>query len=491
MEILVPLALYGWIPIVLFLFRDLKGHRGVAAAYVIAWLFLPNAKFAFYGLPDYGKVTATSLGIGLAVLLFDPRRLGRVRPRWIDIPMALFCAVPIAASLSNGLGLWDGLSAAMNNTLSWGIPYLLGRMYFDRLAKLKDLALAVVLGGLVYVPLCWIELRMSPQLYHWVYGFRPTRFNASRYGGWRPNVFLDTGLELGMWMTAASLLGIWLWYSGAVRKLFGLRFGPLLCVLVVTTFLCKSTGALLLLAGGTSVLVAIRWTRTPWPAIALAVVPLVYVGVRSTNIYQGAELVNAARATFGDDRARSLEFRFENERLLAARAWEQPLFGWGGWSRGRVLDEYGTDRTILDGMWIDVFGKMGLVGLVAFFSAFLIPPLLCCCRLAGNRSSANEVAGALALSVLLLLYAIDCLLNAMDNPVYALSLGALATLAVSPRERPCDERNDARREETSDLPPKRRLWPPTDRPAEAVVRARQALSDIRRREENDLIARSE
>ena len=69
------------------------------------------------------------------------------------------------------------------------------------------------------MPLCLYEIRMSPQLHYLVYGFYPSFFGMSvRFGGYRPTVFLQHGLAVGMWMTSASLVGVWLWYSRASRR---------------------------------------------------------------------------------------------------------------------------------------------------------------------------------------------------------------------------------------------------------------------------------
>ncbi len=293
MESLVPIVLYGWPPAVVLIFRELRGHRAIAFAYVAAWLFLPSAQFPIRGLPDYDKMMATSMGILLAAGLIEPQRLLSFRPRWFDVPMTVFCFCPLASTFTNGLGLWHGVAVSMEHLWAFGIPYFLGRVYFDSFRSLFTLAKAILIGGLVYVPLCLIEIRMSPQLYLWVYGFRPRNFNAARYGGWRPNVFLEEGLELGMWMTVASLLGIWLWYSGAWKKSWGLAAGPLLCVLLGTTVLCRSTGALLLLAIGCGTLGLMRMTRSPWPAMALLLVPPVYIGLRASGAYDGHHVVQA------------------------------------------------------------------------------------------------------------------------------------------------------------------------------------------------------
>ena len=51
-----------------------------------------------------------------------------------------------------------------------------------------------------------------------------------RLGGYRPNVFFYTGLELGLWMTAASLAGWWLWRCGTIKKIGPFPFGLILAV---------------------------------------------------------------------------------------------------------------------------------------------------------------------------------------------------------------------------------------------------------------------
>jgi hypothetical protein len=464
MQLLVPIVLYAWLPAVLVIFRDLKGHRGLSAVFVAAWLFLPSTALQFRGMPDYTKVSATSLGVLAAIFLYEPARLAKYRFHWLDLFIATYCLAPIASALSNDLGLWGGLSNSLNFTLVWGVPYFLGRLYFDRFDKVRTLAKAIYIGGLVYVPFCLVEMRMSPQFYNWVYGMRPkTTLHARRYGGWRPTVFLDTGLELGMWMTAASLLGFALWYSGALKRLWGMSTAPLLFVLMVTTVLCKSTGSLLLLIGGLGMMLVMRWTRSPWWVAFLVAVPLLYLPVRSCGLNDGKALVAVVKDVFGGQRAHSLDFRFHNENMLAARAWQQPLFGWGGWGRERVFDEYGEDQTVVDGMWIILFGKFGLLSMVSFYAAFLLAPTAGVLRFGRPSWRYSDVAPLVALCLLMLLYTVDCLLNAMDNAIYALSLGAITTVLLVPTRRLVGEGQTLVEgvDEATPRLPTRQLWPPT------------------------------
>ena len=186
MTILVPVALFGWIPLILLLFLLATPRRAVIVAFIGAWLFLPMASYAVLALPDFTKMTATSYGAMLGVVLFDATRLIRFRPSWIDIPIVVYCAVPMATSLLNGLGVYDGASAIAASVITWGLPYFIGRLYFSDLAGLRELAIGIFVGGLVYLPLCLYEIRMSPQLHNMFYGYHQHDFGMTRrLGGWR------------------------------------------------------------------------------------------------------------------------------------------------------------------------------------------------------------------------------------------------------------------------------------------------------------------
>ena len=195
----------GWIPLLLAIFALLPARRAVLAGFVLGWLFLPNAEFALAGLPDYTKTSATSLGCLLGALVFNGGRLLALRPRLMDVPMMVWVGCPFITSLSNGLGPYDGVSAVAEQAVVWGVPYLLGRAYVSDLAGLREMAVALVLAGLVYVPLCLFEIRMSPQLHRIFYGFHPHEFvQHIRYGGYRPMVFMQHGLMVATLMGTAD-----------------------------------------------------------------------------------------------------------------------------------------------------------------------------------------------------------------------------------------------------------------------------------------------
>ena len=120
-----------------------------------------------------------------------------------------------------------------------------------------------------------------------------------RLGGWRPAGFMASGLMLGMWMTSATLLGAWLWFTGSLKKLGKRNAGPLVLALFVTTILCKSTGALLLLITGLGCLVAIRYFKHSFLILFLCLPAILYPAVRANRTWDGMQIVALADNTVG------------------------------------------------------------------------------------------------------------------------------------------------------------------------------------------------
>jgi hypothetical protein len=465
-------ALLCWIPISAAMFLWLPMAKALSVSYVAGWLLLPFATYQFPGIPDFSKATAILIGCCLGLLLHKDagRVLGTFRVSWIDIPAFALCIGALVTSIINGLGVWDGVAASFEMLGAWSGPYLLARIAYRSLDDLRQLAEVIVLGGLFYVPLCLFEIRMSPQLHIWIYGFAPRGWGDIRFGGWRPSVFLECGLELGMWMTACSLVGCCLWHQGRYRKFFGVPTSLLVFVLLVTTILCRSTGALVLFILGLGCWVIGRYLRTGTPLAILLISSAAYIIVRSAGLYDGAEVVDFARRYVAEDRAHSLEFRLNNEDLLAAKALERPWFGWGGWGRSRVYDDYGKDAAVTDGYWIIMFGRLGLVGLLATYGILWLPCLAAIRRYGVQLCRSDSSAPVAALVLVVALFAFDSLLNDFPNPVYLVSAGAVGSIAQLGRVQSFRRRTDPA---TSTCWPavQRRSWPPPIREHPATTDA--------------------
>src|SRR5690606_11933457 len=138
------------------------------------------------GLPDWTKMNATTAAVFLGILIFDPARFTMIKWSWLDLPMALWCAWPMITALSMGQGAYEGASFVLDQLMVWGGPYIVGRMYLRDPGAMRELAMAIVIGGLIYVPLCLFEVRMSPQLHRLVYGYHQHSFlQTIRESGYR------------------------------------------------------------------------------------------------------------------------------------------------------------------------------------------------------------------------------------------------------------------------------------------------------------------
>jgi hypothetical protein len=468
MTILVPITLFGWVPCVLLLFLWLPPRRAVITAFMGGWLFLPAATFQLPGIPDYSKMAATCAGVLLAALIFDTDTLLSFRPRWFDLPMVLWCLCPFGTNAAENIDLWDSFSWSVNQFITWGMPYFIGRVYFTDAAAVRELAIGLFMSGLVYIPICLFEIRMSPQLGKWIYGL-DAGYSGQRLGGWRPTGLMASGLMLGMWMTAASLCGVWLWYTGSLKRLGRYKAGTLVLALVIVTILCKSTGALVLLLGGLGLLWAIRYTKVAFLYLFLCAVPVVYPVIRADGMWDGSQAVAWAKSTFGADRAQSLQFRFKNEDILAEKAMRRATWGWGRFGRSRVYDENGKDISTTDGLWIITLGMLGTVGLSAVTAIFLLPGILFWWRTKAADWSDPSFAAIAAFSMILALYAVDNILNAMINPVMTVCMGAISGAALR-RMTPAAAAAGQQQLVSAHLAlrkshSRRALWPPKPAPA--------------------------
>lgn len=382
------------------------------------------------GLPEYSKSTAIALGLILGGRLSGQRQKASFEWKLYDLPMILWCLCPIATSLTNQLGLYDGLADSFNQVMRWGIPYLAGRVYFNSTRNLRDICIGIIIGGLLYVPLCLYEIRMSPQLSNIFYGFFPHGWiQHVRYGGFRPIVFMQHGLMVSLWMAASSIIAFWLWRSHDIKHLKGIPTMPfIVAALVITSVLCKSANGWFTLIVGCGCYFIHRYSKTSIPFLLLLLTVPFYIGLRSTGLISTNAIESTATYIFDTERVVSLVFRLSQEELYAIKALERPLFGWGGYGRGHPVDPYTGQylMTTIDSLWLIVFSSKGYFGLIALFSAMLIGPWLV------FRSAMNKFKDSgfskwvpIVLSLVVIFFMIDSLFNGMINPIYIVTSGAL------------------------------------------------------------------
>ncbi len=461
MSPLIHIAFAAWLVATFLAFASRPPAVAAVASFVVGWLFLPNAGYELTGL--HNKTEIVSLGVLSASLLLAPGPWRRLRPRLLDLVMLVAVLAPMVAARSNDLTWYNAGSSTLRQFLKWGVPYLVGRAYLSDLAGLRAIAVGVFLGGVAYIPFCLYEIRMSPQLHRILYGFHQHEFiQTVRWGGFRPMVFMQHGLAVGMWMTAACLAGVWLWRSGVMRSVWGIRTHWLLAPLLVTTLLVKSVGALVLLAVGLAALLAGRGFRTALPIALLTLVTPAYIAARASGAWSGQEIADTA-ARLDPERAESVRTRLSNESDLVERAFQRPLFGWGGYGRAEVRDDQGQSTSIRDGLWVILLGETGLVGLVSITAMMLVPVLLVTARFRRRLLLDPALASVAALAVLVGITMVDSLFNAFTSPLVIAASGGLLGLAAVGARRPLRR---VRRTRRTGWPSPRGVLGPAPEPAD-------------------------
>ncbi len=433
-NVVAQLALLGYPAIVLVLFALLPLRKAILTGMVGGWLFLPTVKLAVVGIPDYDKIIATNCAIGLGCLLFAGRDLFALRPKWIDIPILLWCLAPSLSSLSNELGYYDAASVGVRQVLVWLLPYCIGRAFFRDSDSLKQMAVAFVIGGLVYIPFCLLEIRLSPQLNYWVYGFHQNQFWRNlRLEGYRPVVFMNNGLMVGTWMATSTVISFWLWLSGE-KRILRVPYPAIFCALLVITVLCKALYAIMLMLLALGLLLIARYGKTLVPAVLLLLAVPGYMGLRGLQVLPAETIVNQAEPWFGSARAQSLGARLSQEDYILDHAMKRPTFGWGGYRRSWPIDYYTGEYQVrgLDGLWTIIIGQNGLYGVSLLFATLLVPVAAVLFRRKDRPWGTVDQAAREVLSISLLIFACDCLLNGMFNPLFVVIAGAISQASTSP-----------------------------------------------------------
>lgn len=437
MFLFVPLLLFGWIPVVIFLYRHLLPQRALVISFVTAYLFLPVYDYLLPGLPVYGKMSATCYATLIAILCYDINILKKFRPSLIDIPMLFWISSALISSITNGLSLYDGFRAASERIAIWAVPYFLGRVYLNSLSGLRQLAIGIFTGGVLYAPLCLIEFKMSPFLHARVYGIAANDYawgQSIRKGGYRPILFTVHGLSVALWMMAATLIGVWLWQSGSLHRFWNISMKWLVPPLLFIMVLIQSSGALLYLILSLIALYVAKWLRTSLIVMLLIGMISSYLYIATTGNFDGDQIVTFISTAINPERAQSLEYRLDNEKALVAKARQRMIFGWAGWGRSRIYNEWGLDASVTDSWWVIVFGVNGIFGLVSGTTVLLLPVVLFIFYYPARTWSDPKIAPAAAIALVLVSYMVDNLLNAITMPVFVLGVGGLSGLMAKELE---------------------------------------------------------
>jgi hypothetical protein len=472
------IALLSWPIITFVIFQLMSVPSAVAWTIVAGYLLLPNAAGWDYPLlPPIDKTlipaaSATVMALMKSRGLSAPPRspmtyqyLTEYRYRWLfRLLLTLVLLTPFLTVLTNndpvvagrlyipGLRSYDAFSIMITAAVNL-VPFLLAQRFLTTEDHHIDLLKVLVISGAFYSLLALFEIRMSPQLNTWIYGFFPHSFaQHMRAGGFRPIVFLHHGLWLAIFLSTAILAAATLWkcQGDGVRRIIWLVIAlGLLGVLV----LAKSLGALLITI---ILLPMILFFEYRWQikfAAVIAVLVMFFPFLRGIGAVPTEPFLTVIER-LAPDRAQSFGFRLDNEDLLLERANLKPLAGWGSWGRSRIYHpETGQDLSVTDGAWIILIGDFGWLGYIGRFGLLCGAILL----LAWGRRQGRLPLATTGLAIVLCANLIDLLPNATLTPLTFLIAGALAGgVQVGVPQQP--------------------LEPSTDRPITTLKRRRIATS---------------
>ena len=442
MNFITYLVMYSFPLVSIAVFKRFPPRTAIIAVFVGGFILLPQAILSLPHIP-YQKLHALSIGLMVGILSVDSKRILSFKPSAIDLPMLCWCVAPLFTSLTNNLGLYDGLNGIEYKILIYGIPYTVGRIYFNTETGIRDLAMGVVLGGLFLAPFVLVEIKMSPQFHTWVYGFYPHDFSETkRAGGFRPSVFMSHGLELAIWNASACFLG-WQMYS---RRILPPKI-PVLNTPWIAPLIVMTLGFVGSRSGGATILCIISlglcWIcshfRMKWPILIFGILPILYPLLRGSQLWTGENLLRASISIAGPDRARSLAYRMLNENLLSQKASIKGVFGWGPYQRSFVRDSSGRIISTPDGKWILVYGENGALGLASFWLVLFLSPTLYLLKRSPSDLFVNQALPATLFAIWCYTTLADDCFNDMNNPVMLMAAGGLSTLAGLPINRETTE----------------------------------------------------
>lgn len=405
-------ALAVWPLVVLILYLRLRIGLAILWSILAAQMLLPvGVEIKFAGVPALDKGTIANLGILFGCMLVGREQKPGARLGMAEILMAIYIMSPFVTAFFNqdvvnvtGRVLppesyYDALSAAVTQYIAI-VPFIVARTFLSRFRDLRDIMAVLVMAGLAYSVLLLFEIRMSPQLHYWVYGFSPTDFiqTVREGGGFRPMAFMGHGLTAAFFSMTTVVAAATLWKIEP--RAFRLPMSWVATYLGVVLLLCKSAAAIVYAA---ILIPAIRYATPRLQtklATLLVFVALLYPLLRTMDLIPTDKIVELANVV-STSRADSMRFRFVNEAGLLERAAERPFFGWGRFGRSRIYDEAsGKDMSVTDGRWTITTGQFGLIGFLAEFGLLALGVLRCTSALQFVRTPAEQaLLTALALIV--------------------------------------------------------------------------------------------
>ena len=184
----------AWFVVALAMFRWCRPPVAVLASFLGGWILLAvgtypagsaEAVFPYWivGLALPSDMLMTKAWVApssalLGALVFDRDTLRRLRPTWIDAPIVAWCLWPAVAAAFVAEPSPSTALACLYLAGSWGVPWLLGRLYFSSPDGRRLLVKGLVLSALACLPFSVVEGVLGPTSYGRLYGPHPFRLDG-------------------------------------------------------------------------------------------------------------------------------------------------------------------------------------------------------------------------------------------------------------------------------------------------------------------------
>src|SRR4029078_1483761 len=218
-------ALLLWPVVAIGLYLKMAVGRATLWTILAAQLLLPaGMSIKFQGIPQFDKISIPNLMIFVGCLMVGRSWRTWTRLGFVEVLVLMALIGPFITAelnddpvlLSNGSVLpaethYDALSAVVSQ-FTLIIPFFMGRQILRSAHDTAEILKVLVIAGLLYSLPMLFEIRMSPQLHSWIYGYFPSQFaQAMREGGFRPVVFMGHGLPVAFFAMTAAVASAALW----------------------------------------------------------------------------------------------------------------------------------------------------------------------------------------------------------------------------------------------------------------------------------------
>ena len=438
------LVFFLWVPFALWGAKRWPAPKAASLLLLLPLMFLPErVEFDLPLLPPFGKTDVAVLWAAIALGLFHRQRFKSVAlSRTLKLVIALLLGGTVLTIFVNtdgfatgsrylpGHSTYDAVTELIVALLKYVLPFVVGAAFFRSSADLRTLFRMLVGATLAYGVLQLIEIRLSPQLNNWVYGFYQHQFaQMMRGGGYRPMVFMSHGITVAMFTMVGALSAAVLYKTKMPLSRF-IKSSWAIAFLLVLALLNKSAAAFVYALLGVPLILFTSPKVQFRVATVLSVIALTYPALRSADLIPVDSLQEIATARFGEERADSLMVRLVNEESLLTRAKERPALGWGTFCRRCIFDPWtGKQTSISDGDWIITIGQFGVLGFLGKYLLLLLPVLTAARRSSSiRRASDRRLLSALAL--IIGLSAFDLLPNSSAHYLPFVFSGALFASAT-------------------------------------------------------------